>query len=205
VRLGQSGLPELEDDECTLQSSLDVWSLLLTLRFFMRLLTRGASIGEKWMAALLRRREIFAQIDFARMRRVIRIGLFVTFCWVLSGNTAAAQQSSAAVETKPDKPGTTQFGLIVFPATLLANVFGYVNLANLLETALSEALMLRPPVRCPANRRRFNHYSARGATACLNARRSPPSAYASAAYLRRYGILSFFVLVEFNSELFQAA
>ena len=67
-----------------------VWSLLLTLRFFMRLLTRGASIGEKSMAALLRRREIFAQIDFARMRRVIRIGLFITFCWVLSGNTAAA-------------------------------------------------------------------------------------------------------------------
>jgi hypothetical protein len=101
--LGQSGLPELEDDECTLQSSVDLWSLLLTLRFFMRLLTRGASIGEEWMAALLRRREIFAQIDFARRRRVIRIGLFITFCWVLSGNTAAAQQSSA----EPSKPSPT--------------------------------------------------------------------------------------------------
>src|SRR5260370_15288828 len=41
--------------------------------------------------------------DFARMRRVIRIGLFITFCWVLSGNTAAAQQSSAA----PSKPSPT--------------------------------------------------------------------------------------------------
>ena len=37
------------------------------------------------------------------MRRVVRIGLFITFCWVLSGNTAAAQQSSA----EPSKPGPT--------------------------------------------------------------------------------------------------
>ena len=66
MRLGTKW-PELEDDECTLQSSMDLWSLLLMLRFFMRLLTRGASIGEEWMAAPLRRREIFAQIDFARI------------------------------------------------------------------------------------------------------------------------------------------
>jgi chromosome segregation ATPase len=37
------------------------------------------------------------------MRGVIRIGLFITFCWVLSGNTAAAQESSAA----PSKPSPT--------------------------------------------------------------------------------------------------
>jgi hypothetical protein len=37
------------------------------------------------------------------MRGVIRIGLFITFCWVLSGNTVAAQESSAA----PSKPSPT--------------------------------------------------------------------------------------------------
>ena len=36
----------------------------LNLGELRRLLTRGASICEKWMAALLRRPEIFAQIDF---------------------------------------------------------------------------------------------------------------------------------------------
>jgi hypothetical protein len=41
--------------------------------------------------------------DFARMRRVIRIGLFITFCWILSGNTAGAQQSSGATA----KPSAT--------------------------------------------------------------------------------------------------
>ena len=48
--------------------------------------------------SLLRRREIFAQIDFARMRRVIRIGLFITFCWVLSGNTASSVDPQRVVE-----------------------------------------------------------------------------------------------------------
>jgi len=41
--------------------------------------------------------------DFACMRRVLRIGLFISFCWVLSGNTAGAQQSTAATS----KPGPT--------------------------------------------------------------------------------------------------
>jgi hypothetical protein len=41
--------------------------------------------------------------DFARMRRVLRIGLFISFCWVLSGNTAGAQQSTGATS----KPGPT--------------------------------------------------------------------------------------------------
>jgi hypothetical protein len=39
-----------------------------------------------------------------RMRRVVRICLFITFCWVLSGNTAAAQQSWA----EPSKPSPTK-------------------------------------------------------------------------------------------------
>jgi hypothetical protein len=39
-----------------------------------------------------------------RMRRVVRICLFITFCWVLSGNTGAAQQSSA----EPSKPSPTK-------------------------------------------------------------------------------------------------
>jgi len=37
------------------------------------------------------------------MRRVLRIGLFISFCWVLSGNTAGAQQSTGATS----KPGPT--------------------------------------------------------------------------------------------------
>ena len=37
------------------------------------------------------------------MRRVLRIGLFISFCWVLSGNTAGAQQSAGATS----KPGPT--------------------------------------------------------------------------------------------------
>ena len=41
--------------------------------------------------------------DFARMRRIIRVGLFVTFCWLLSGDIAGAQQSSAATP----KPSAT--------------------------------------------------------------------------------------------------
>ena len=50
--------------------------------------------------------------DFARMRRVIRIGLFITFCWVLSGNTAGAQQSSAAtLKPSPTNPVPTPIPL----------------------------------------------------------------------------------------------
>src|SRR6516162_3129202 len=37
------------------------------------------------------------------MRRILRIGLFISFCWVLSGNTAGAQQSTGATS----KPGPT--------------------------------------------------------------------------------------------------
>jgi hypothetical protein len=49
---------------------------------------------------------------FARMRRVIRIGLFITFCWILSGNTAGAQQSSAATsKPSPTNPDPTPIPL----------------------------------------------------------------------------------------------
>jgi hypothetical protein len=37
------------------------------------------------------------------MRRIIRVGLFITFCWVLSGDIAGAQQSSGATS----KPSAT--------------------------------------------------------------------------------------------------
>jgi potassium-dependent mechanosensitive channel len=44
-----------------------------------------------------------ARDPFDRTRRVIRIFLFVTFCWVLTGNRAGAQQTSAT----PSKPSPT--------------------------------------------------------------------------------------------------
>ena len=45
--------------------------------------------------------------DFARMRRVIRIGLFITFCWVLSGNIAVSPAIFRGdVKTKPGEPST---------------------------------------------------------------------------------------------------
>jgi potassium-dependent mechanosensitive channel len=44
-----------------------------------------------------------AKDPFDRTRRVFRIFLFVTFCWVLTGNRAGAQQTSAT----PSKPSPT--------------------------------------------------------------------------------------------------
>jgi hypothetical protein len=44
------------------------------------------------------------ELFFARMRRVIRIGLFITFCCVLSENSAGAQQSY--VSTSKPSPMT---------------------------------------------------------------------------------------------------
>jgi potassium-dependent mechanosensitive channel len=38
---------------------------------------------------------------FASRRRIIRIGLYITFCWVLSGDIAGAQQSSKPSATNP--------------------------------------------------------------------------------------------------------
>src|SRR4029077_8475285 len=49
---------------------------------------------------------------FARICQVIRIGLFITFCWVLSGNTAGAQQSPAATpKPSPTNPVPTPIPL----------------------------------------------------------------------------------------------
>jgi potassium-dependent mechanosensitive channel len=50
--------------------------------------------------------------DFASMRRVIRIGLFFTFCWALSGDIAGAQQSSVATaKPSPANPVPTPIPL----------------------------------------------------------------------------------------------
>jgi len=51
------------------------------------------------------------------MRRVLRIGLFISFCWVLSGNTAGAQQSTAATS----KPGPTKPVPTPIPLTEIAS------------------------------------------------------------------------------------
>ena len=60
-----------EMNALALRASLVAWlaeagarEIRLNLGELRRLLTRGASICEKWMTALLRRPEIFAQIDF---------------------------------------------------------------------------------------------------------------------------------------------
>ena len=80
----------------------------------------------------------------------------------------------------------TQIGLIVFPATLLANVFGYVNLANLLWKRCSQKrLRCGGSVRCPADRGRANHYIAGGAPLGLMRVVRLQPADASAAYLWR--------------------
>jgi potassium efflux system protein len=56
--------------------------------------------------------------DFARMCQVIRIGLFITFCWVLSGNTAGAQQSSPATpKPSPTNPAPTPIPLSEIAST----------------------------------------------------------------------------------------
>jgi potassium efflux system protein len=46
------------------------------------------------------------------MHRIIRIGLFITFCWVLSGDIAGAQQSSAVTSNpSPANPAPTPIPL----------------------------------------------------------------------------------------------
>ena len=80
----------------------------------------------------------------------------------------------------------TQIGLIVFPVALLANVFGYVNLANLLGNgALRSAYVAAALYAALRIVEGSNHHIAGGAPAWLDARRSPQPADASAAYLRR--------------------
>jgi small-conductance mechanosensitive channel len=45
------------------------------------------------------------------MHRVVRIGLFITFCWLLGGDIAGAQQSSAASKPSPATPAPTPIPL----------------------------------------------------------------------------------------------
>lgn len=96
--------------------------------------------------------------------------------------------------------GATQFGLIVFPATLLANVLGYVNLANLLgDGALRSAYVAA--ALCAALRivdgLIIIALEVRSLALMRVVRLHRPM------LLWRYGILSLFVLVEFNPELFR--
>jgi len=76
-----------------------------------------------------------------------------------------------------------KIGLIVFPVTLMANIFGYVELTNLLAGGIIERVCRCVRVYRAARCGRSNHYIARDTSSRFNARSPAEPADASAAYL----------------------
>jgi potassium-dependent mechanosensitive channel len=96
----------------------------------------------------------------------------------------------------------TQVGLVVFPLTLLANIFGYVNFANLLGNGTLRSAYIAAALYAALRIVEGLIIIALEATSGSGTRGSPSPAHTSAPHLRLCRIPGFRVLVEFRVGLF---